>query len=231
VAMRQLKAAGSGLYAVLSPMMACEEAYLLGKAIRAMDPEALLVLGPVPSAGQDEVFKHSITGQKTFTIKAEKVPNAAGIRRVMEKLGGPTSTYEQFSNSSGENLKAGWIVGGYLSNWMTGEIPAAMKSGFRVVQDLLPTALSESADVVIPAAAWAEKDGCWENFAGRVQPFTAAVPPPEGILREGDVYLSLLGRTGLYNAAAIRAEMGEPFVSVKLPSETHEAPATEFVEL
>ena len=37
------------LYAMLSPMMACEEAYLLGKAIRAIDPQAVLVLGPVPT--------------------------------------------------------------------------------------------------------------------------------------------------------------------------------------
>ena len=37
------------LYAMLSPMMACEEAYLLGKLIRSLDPQAVLVLGPVPT--------------------------------------------------------------------------------------------------------------------------------------------------------------------------------------
>ena len=42
------------LYAVLSPMMACEEAWLLGKAIRAADPQAMLILGPVPHAGKSE---------------------------------------------------------------------------------------------------------------------------------------------------------------------------------
>ena len=43
---------------------------------------AVLILGPVPRAAQDEVFKHSETGKQTFVIKAEKGPNAAGIRRV-----------------------------------------------------------------------------------------------------------------------------------------------------
>src|SRR5215469_6980560 len=76
------------LYAVLSPMMACEEAWLLAKAIRAADPQAMLILGPVPSSGQDEVFKNPATGKQTFVIKAEKVPNAAGIRRVIELIGG-----------------------------------------------------------------------------------------------------------------------------------------------
>jgi len=79
--------AGS-LFAVLSPMMACEEAYQLGKAIRSLDGNALLVCGPVPSTGEDQVFKHYMTHKETFRIKAEKVPNAAGIRRVLGMLGG-----------------------------------------------------------------------------------------------------------------------------------------------
>ena len=29
--------------------------------------------------------------------------------------------------------------------------------------------------VPLPAAAWAEKDGCWENHAGRIQAFSAAI--------------------------------------------------------
>src|SRR5687767_4277379 len=54
-----VKESGPGsLYALLSPMMACEEAWLVGKWIRSLDPQAVLVLGPVPSAGQNEVFKN-----------------------------------------------------------------------------------------------------------------------------------------------------------------------------
>src|SRR5436190_12976390 len=83
------------LYAMLSPMMACEEAYLLGKYIRSIDRSAVLVTGPAPSTGQDEVFKNSLTGKPTFTIKAQKVPNAAGVKRVIEKRGGPTASYEE----------------------------------------------------------------------------------------------------------------------------------------
>jgi NADH-quinone oxidoreductase subunit G len=62
-------AAGS-LYGVFSPMMACEEAYLLGKYLRSIDPQAILVLGPVPSAGENETFKNSLTGKQTFVIQA-----------------------------------------------------------------------------------------------------------------------------------------------------------------
>jgi anaerobic selenocysteine-containing dehydrogenase len=83
----------------------------------------------------------------------------------------------------------------------------------------------------LPSAAWAEKDGCWENYQGKIQPFVAAVPPPEGSRREGDVYYRLLGRSGFYDAAAVRAEMGGPFADVKLPDSKATEPAFDFAEL
>jgi NADH-quinone oxidoreductase subunit G len=223
------------LYAVLSPMMACEEAWLLGKAIRQADPQAMLIVGPVPSTGQDEVFKNPANGKQTFVIKAEKVPNAAGIRRVIGMLGGPNATWDDvqaYSRGDVQKLKGGWIVGGYLSDWMGPDLPKLLRQGFRVVQDILPNALVAAADVVLPTAAWAEKDGCWENFQGKIQAFVAAVPPPIGVRREGDVFCRLLNRTGLYNAQDVRKEMGGPFAAVKVPAEDdHAAPAPQFAEL
>jgi NADH-quinone oxidoreductase subunit G len=218
---------------MLSPMMACEEAWLLGQAIRAIDPQATLIPGPVPSTGSDEVFTNPTNGKTTFTIKAEKVPNAAGIRRVIQMLGGPSATFEDVQSNGGNiaRLRGGWIVGGYLSNWLPLDLASLLGGGFRVVQDILPNALTARADVVLPAAAWAEKDGCWENFQGRIQAFVAAVPPPEGARREADVYYKLLGRTGLYNAQTLRQEMGDPFASVTLPSEEANEAAPQFAEL
>lgn len=194
----------------------------------------MLILGPVPSTGEDEVFHNSLTKQETFRIKAEKVPNAKGIKRVMDMLGGPQSDFVGMIASASmelKKLKGGWIVGGYLSPWLPKETPALFKRGYKVVQDILPTALSQTADILLPAAAWAEKDGCWENYAGKIQPFAAAIRSPEGTRREGDVYLPLLGRTGMYSGEKIRTEMGEPFASIKLPDKQTEAPAFEFAEL
>ncbi|HLL87674.1 MAG TPA: molybdopterin-dependent oxidoreductase, partial [Tepidisphaeraceae bacterium] len=234
--LRNLAAQGPGsLYAMLSPMMACEEAYLLATWIRSLDAQAVLVLGPVPRAGEDDVFKHYNTGKETFRIQAEKVPNAAGIRRVMAMLGGPTATFEEFTAGAKEakfaSLKGGWIVGGYLSTWVPKEQPALFAKGYKVVQDILPTALADRADVVLPAAAWAEKSGTWENYKGLLQAFEAGIPPVEGARREGDVYNVLLNRPGPYDAAAVRKEMGEPFAAVQAPGRKVEEPAFEFAEL
>ena len=226
---------GSGsLYAVLSPMMACEEAYLLGQFIRSLDAGAVLAMGPVPSIGQDQIFKHYLTGKETFRIKGEKVPNAAGIRRVIEMLGGPSATWDELMAGQRPEiakLKAGWIVGGYLSSWIPKESPPVFKKGFKVVQDTLESDLASRADVVLPMACWAETEGTWENHAGKLQAFAAAVPPPEGARRAGDVYNSLLDNPKRYDAAAVRQEMGEPFASVKIPSARAEEPAFDFVEL
>jgi len=229
-----LKAAAlnGGLYAVLSPMMSCEEAWLLGRFIRSLDPQALLVLGPAPTTGQNEIFKNSVTGKQTFVIQAEKVPNAKGVRRVMEMLGGPTASFDEFHTlPNADRLAGGWIVGGYLSSWLGARLPAAMSKGFRVLQDLLTSDFAQAVDILLPVAAWAEKDGCWENFEGRLQPFAAAVAPPEGVRREGDVYRSLLGEQGIFNAQSVRQAMGEPFASMNVPAEHKPQAAMQFMEL
>ncbi len=219
------------LYAVLSPMMASEEAYLLGKYIRSIDPSATLVLGPVPVAAADDVFSHYITKQETFRIQAEKVPNKNGVQRVLNLLGGTTQDWDAFSRGVHATLKGGWIVGGYHSNWTGPEVPAPFKKGFKVVQDLLPSPLTAAADVLLPSAAWVEKDGSWENFKNVGQAFVAAFPPRDGAMREGDVYAKLLGRSK-YDAAHIREEMGEGFATITVPTGTEaDEPAMEFVEI
>ena len=222
------------LYAVLSPMMACEEAWLLGRYIRSIDAKAMLILGPVPASEADEVFKNPTNGKVTFTIKAEKVPNATGIKRVIEMLGGPTATWDEFvkgESAALKNLKGGWIVGGYLSAWLPKDLPAQFKRGFKVVQDILESSVANSADVLLPSAMWAEKAGCWENYAGKIQPFDVAIAPPDGAIREGDVYYKLSGLSGFYNADDVRTQMSAPFAAVKLPAEHQPEPAFEFVQL
>lgn len=221
VGLRQA-AGGGGLYAVLSPMMACEEAYLLGRLIRELDKQATLVLGPVPDTGEDEVFKHYETGKETFRIQSEKVPNRRGVERVMEMLGGPTARWEDLEESPRAKFRAGWIVGGYLNEWAS-EVPSALKGSLMIVQDLLPTALSRAADVVLPAAAWAEKHGCWENWQNRIQAFEPAIDPPSGVTREGELFARLLGASKGYDVETIREEMGGAFADVQPGDEPHEA--------
>jgi NADH-quinone oxidoreductase subunit G len=62
------------------------------------------------------------------------------------------------------------------------------------VQDVWPTALAESADVVLSAATFAEKAGCYVNARGRLQYAEAALPPRDGSLPDLDILAILVGR-------------------------------------
>ncbi len=58
-------------------------------------------------------------------------------------------------------------------------VEAALRSlDFLVVQDIFLTETAALADVVLPAASFAEKDGTFTNTERRVQLLHAAVPPP-----------------------------------------------------
>jgi NADH-quinone oxidoreductase subunit G len=76
-----------------------------------------------------------------------------------------------------------------------------------VVQDIFPGKLTESATFVLPATTAFEKDGTFVNHAGLAQTFGAAVRPPVEARTELQLAFDLLGRRGLVQAAAIRAEM------------------------
>jgi formate dehydrogenase alpha subunit len=79
------------------------------------------------------------------------------------------------------NLKALYIIG---ENPVISDpdihhtMKALKKLDFIVVQDIFLTETAEFADVVLPAACFAEKDGTFTNTARRVQRVRKAVEPP-----------------------------------------------------
>jgi NADH-quinone oxidoreductase subunit G len=65
----------------------------------------------------------------------------------------------------------------------------------------------EGAKYVLPAAAFAEKEGSFVNHAGLAQWIKRASRPPGECRTEGQVFFDLLGRRGLAQMAEIRNEM------------------------
>jgi len=73
---------------------------------------------------------------------------------------------------------------------------ALEKLDFLVVQDIFMTETAELADVVLPAACFAEKEGTFTNTERRLQKVRRAVTPP-GLAREDSaVIMDLAGRLG-----------------------------------
>ncbi len=212
--------------AVLSPFMACEEAWLLIKFIREVAPHATLVMGPVPAEGEDQHFPIGATGDAVkFTILREKCPNRRGIEMLLEASGGETATYDEFIEKAGGGAyTAGWIVGGYPHPWIDKKQAGfAAKIELLIVQDMFVNDLMAAAAVVLPACAWVEREGSFVNTAGLIQPFERALPPPEGARRDGQYLFEIAGCPGLYSPARVRKLMA---ATIPTFAEICEAPET-----
>ncbi len=88
---------------------------------------------------------------------------------------------EIFEDAAGGRIKAMYIMGEnpLLSEPDIGKVREAFeKLELLIVQDIFLTETSELADVVLPAASFAEKDGTFTNTERRVQLIRKAIDPP-----------------------------------------------------
>ncbi len=191
------------LAAVLSPHLTVEEAYLLAKYIRSLDPDAPVVLGPAQVVGSDKRFKNG------FTIRAEKCPNRRGVQAVVNHFSRSPTTFDDLlaAIEQGE-IRGAWVTGGYKTDWIDEETAARFDSlGELVVQDLFDSPLWRRATWQLPGAAFAEREGSYVNFADRLQSVPWAVRPPAGARVEGSVFWQLLGESGLYKSRRVLDEV------------------------
>jgi formate dehydrogenase alpha subunit len=79
---------------------------------------------------------------------------------------------------------------------MTHTIKALSRLDFLVVQDIFLTETAELADVILPAACFAEKDGTFTNTARRVQRIRKALIPPGEAKEDSYVIAELAKRLG-----------------------------------
>ncbi len=82
---------------------------------------------------------------------------------------------------------------------------------FLVVQDIFMTSTAKLADIVLPAAVWAEKEGSYTSTERRVQWSSKAVEPPGSALSDLDIICRVASRMGLDfsypDAASVLAEI------------------------
>ncbi len=191
------------LSAVLSPHLTVEEAYLLAKYARSVDPQALVVLGHVPIVGQDETFKNG------FTIRAEKCPNRRGVEEIVRHHMGRLATFDELlAMGRSAEPRAVWISGGYKHDWIDLRAAESLATAeCLVVQDLFGSPLTERAGYVLPGAAFAEREGSYVNHADRLQSVLWAIRPPAGVRVEASVFWELLGMPRLVKARQVLDEV------------------------
>jgi NADH-quinone oxidoreductase subunit G len=80
-----------------------------------------------------------------------------------------------------------------------------------VYQGVLTGALAGAADVVLPGAAWVEKDGCFTNDQGMVQAASKAIVTPGEAVEDWQILTSVGAALGLpfayESAAAVRVDL------------------------
>jgi NADH-quinone oxidoreductase subunit G len=108
-----------------------------------------------------------------------------GWRRISESSDAPTTpgwdVASMLRNAEQGRLDALWLVGAdVLADVPDARLGADGLAGakFVVVQDVQRSPMSEYADLVLPAAAFVERDGTVTDWEGRRQPVHAATDPP-----------------------------------------------------
>ncbi len=202
-------APATNLVCLVSPFDGSEEIFLQIKYARSLDPHAWIVVNPVRSTGTDQVFKHPQTGTVTYTLHAEKAPNRTGAEKIAAHFGGNLCSFADLA----EKIKTKKIAAALLSADM---LPTADEENYSKILAGINTivriglrkgAAYEKATLSLPACSWAEKDGIYENAAGSIQAFVAAISPLHDSRSAGQIFWDLLGHTTPYSAAQTRSLM------------------------
>ena len=140
--------------------------------------------------------------------------NAGNAGPAALPLGRGLTATEMIEAAASGRIKAMYIIGEDPANSdpSSKHVREALESlDFLAVQDIFMTATAQMADVVLPAAAWAEKEGSYTNTERRVQWSHKAIQPPGSALSDREIICLLGQRLGLPfdypDAASVLAEI------------------------
>lgn len=175
---------------LVSPMLSCEDAYLLAQWVRSIDADVVFGIGPVPIDGEDRSYGE-------YVVRAEKAPNARGVRRVLTGLlggeaGGILEADAFLAEAKAGRFSATVITGNYASDWVTPEWADAVAAKPYILIDTLPSRLVDAASVLLPGATWMEKAGSFQNADDRLQAFERSIATIDYCKGEAQIGIDLL---------------------------------------
>ena len=132
-----------------------------------------------------------------FTIEADKNPNTAGARTILGSANGNVVLEGDALWEKVAGAKVVYLVSGVPERSLEdAEKDALEKVDFLIVQDVLPSEITQLADVVLPGTTFAEKDGTFTNSTGWVQRIRKAIDPPGEAKVDWEITQQLAQRLG-----------------------------------
>ena len=134
-----------------------------------------------------------------FIIRAEKAPNARGMREIAAALELELLEPEQIWQGMEEGrIRAAYVLGGYPGEALSDrERQALSQLEFLVVEEMMESELTALADVLLPGVSFAEREGTFTNVDGRVQRIRQAIPPGGEALPDWQILQRLGAAAGL----------------------------------
>jgi NADH-quinone oxidoreductase subunit G len=141
-----------------------------------------------------------------FKISAIDAPNVNGAKDLGFTVGlgnyGPADVSSLRTDVESGRVKALYVVdpGPDGSIGDVSWVVAARRSGnlpLLIVQGVVMTDLAAAADIVLPGAAWVEKDAIYTNEQGRVQAASQAIAPPGEAREDWQILAGLAQSLGL----------------------------------
>ena len=131
----------------------------------------------------------------------------------MGMMDAPTSPI-QLLDGAGDTIRALYVAGSFLPEHLKGREDALAKLDFLVVQELFEKDTTAAADVVLPAASYAEQDGTFTNNDGLVQRVRQSIAPLHQSKPDWVIVSQLAKELGLdygydWSASAVFREIGE----------------------
>lgn len=210
-----IKKNASSVWLVLSPFLTVEEAYLAAKWVKDQSKSVKLALGPIPFVGEDDTYPKDRRGKPIqpvrFTIRNEKCPNRRGVEEILRSLHGDVVVFpkvlEAIKKGEAKNV---FVVGGYpVKGSLDAFAEFTADQVSLTVSDFFESPATAIASHVFPAAAFSEKEGTFLNHANLAQTVRKVSRAPQETRQEGQLFMDLAKKPGLFNLSAIRKELAK----------------------
>ncbi len=190
-ALKRLKAANQldNVGVILSTSQTNEELYVAKRLFGEFGVRHVTVQGPAKLGQSDQ-----------FLMKADTSPNTRGA----QALGLPFGSAPLIERASRRDLSVLYVVGHDLADVYGQAAATAASKGVEllVFQGSNVNASCSLAHVVLPSAVYAEKDGTFTNYQGRVQRIQPAFPPLGEAKTDTQIFVELASQLGVPLAAA-----------------------------